>query len=316
MTRPPVRVAVVGVGHLGRHHARVLSELPEATLVGVVDADAARAQAIASSSGCEVFPDVTALIGKVDAVSIASPTEVHASLALPLLAAGIDVLVEKPMTRSLDEADALLAAARASGALLAVGHIEQFNPAVEAARPHVHDPRFIEVHRLGTFPERSLDIDVVFDLMIHDLGVVLDWVKSPVVQVEAVGVPVLTPRVDIANARLRFANGCIANLTASRISREPTRKIRFFQPSTYVSIDYKAQEAEVWGLVPQAEGLPRIGGGKLDVQRDEPLRRELADFVAAVRDRRPPGVPGERGRDALALATQIVAHMELQHDAT
>jgi predicted dehydrogenase len=200
--------------------------------------------------------------------------------------------------------------------LLAVGHIEQFNPAVEAARPHVHDPRFIEVHRLGTFPERSLDIDVVFDLMIHDLGVVLDWVKSPVVQVEAVGVPVLTPRVDIANARLRFANGCIANLTASRISREPTRKIRFFQPSTYVSIDYKAQEVEVWGLVPQAEGLPRIGGGKLDVQRDEPLRRELADFVAAVRDRRPPGVPGERGRDALALATQIVAHMELQHDAT
>jgi predicted dehydrogenase len=316
MTRPPVRVAVVGVGHLGRHHARVLSELPEATLVGVVDADAARAQAIASSSGCEVFPDVTALIGRVDAVSIASPTEVHASLALPLLAAGIDVLVEKPMTRSLDEADALLAAARASGALLAVGHIEQFNPAVEAARPHVHDPRFIEVHRLGTFPERSLDIDVVFDLMIHDLGVVLDWVKSPVVQVEAVGVPVLTPRVDIANARLRFANGCIANLTASRISREPTRKIRFFQPSTYVSIDYKAQEVEVWGLVPQAEGLPRIGGGKLDVQRDEPLRRELADFVAAVRDRRPPGVPGERGRDALALATQIVAHMELQHDAT
>lgn len=316
MTRPPVRVAVVGVGHLGRHHARVLSELPEATLVGVVDADAARAQAIASSSGCEVFPDVTALIGKVDAVSIASPTEVHASLALPLLAAGIDVLVEKPMTRSLDEADALLAAARASGALLAVGHIEQFNPAVEAARPHVHDPRFIEVHRLGTFPERSLDIDVVFDLMIHDLGVVLDWVKSPVVQVEAVGVPVLTPRVDIANARLRFANGCIANLTASRISREPTRKIRFFQPSTYVSIDYKAQEVEVWGLVPQAEGLPRIGGGKLDVLREEPLRRELADFVAAVRDRRPPGVPGERGRDALALATQIVAHMELQHDAT
>ncbi len=316
MSRHPVRVAVVGVGHLGRHHARVLSELPEATLVGVVDADAARARAIASSSGCEVFPDVTALIGKVDAVSIASPTEVHASLALPLLAAGIDVLVEKPMTRSLDEADALLAAARASGALLAVGHIEQFNPAIEAARPHVHDPRFIEVHRLGTFPERSLDIDVVFDLMIHDLGVVLDWVKSPVVQVEAVGVPVLTPRVDIANARLRFANGCIANLTASRISREPTRKIRFFQPSTYVSIDYKAQDVEVWGLVPQAEGLPRIGGGKLDVLRDEPLRREVADFVAAVRDRRPPGVPGERGRDALALATQIVAHMELQHDAT
>jgi predicted dehydrogenase len=308
-------VAVVGVGHLGRHHARVLAAMPEATLVGVVDADPARAAAIAEASGCRVFPDVPALIGHVDAVSIASPTEVHAALARPLLEAGIGVMVEKPMTRSLDEADALLDAARVSGALLAVGHIEHFNPAVEAARPHVHDPRFIEVHRLGTFPERSLDIDVVFDLMIHDLGIVLDWVRSPVVQVEAVGVPVLTPRVDIANARLRFANGCIANLTASRISREPTRKIRFFQPSTYVSIDYKTQEVEVWGVQPQAEGAPRIGGGKLDVVKDEPLRRELADFVAAVRDRRPAGVPGERGREALALATQIVAHMELQHDA-
>jgi predicted dehydrogenase len=308
-------VAVVGVGHLGRHHARVLAAMPEATLVGVVDADPARAAAIAEASGCRVFPDVQALIGHVDAVSIASPTEVHAALALPLLAAGIGVMVEKPMTRSLEEADALLAAAHASGALLAVGHIEHFNPAVEAARPHVHDPRFIEVHRLGTFPERSLDIDVVFDLMIHDLGIVLDWVRSPVVQVEAVGVPVLTPRVDIANARLRFANGCIANLTASRISREPTRKIRFFQPSTYVSIDYKTQEVEVWGVQPQAEGAPRIGGGKLDVVKDEPLRRELADFVVAVRERCPAGVPGERGREALALATQIVAHMELQHDA-
>jgi predicted dehydrogenase len=315
VTNNTVRVAVVGVGHLGRHHARVLAGLPEATLVGVVDADRERAAAIAESSGCPVFPDVASLIGQVDAVSIASPTEVHAALALPLLAAGIGVLVEKPMTRSLTEADALLEASRASGALLAVGHIEHFNPAVEAARPHLHDPRFIEVHRLGTFPERSLDIDVVFDLMIHDLGIVLDLVGSPVVQVEAVGVPVLTPRVDIANARLRFANGCIANLTASRISREPTRKIRFFQPSTYVSIDYKAQETEVWGLQPQSEGPPRIGGGKLDVLREEPLRRELADFVAAVRDRRPAGVPGERGRDALALATQIVAHMELQNDA-
>jgi len=180
---------------------------------------------------------------------------------------------------------------------------------VEAARPHLHEPRFIEVHRLGTFPERSLDIDVGFDLMIHDIGLVLDLVRSEVVGIEAVGVPVLTPRVDIANARLKFANGCIANLTASRISREQVRKIRFFQRSTYLSIDYKAQEAEIWRLVAQEGAMPKIDGGKLDVQRDEPLRRELEDFVNAVREHRPPGVTGEQGRAALVLANEIVSRV-------
>jgi predicted dehydrogenase len=252
---------------------------------------------------------VSELIGQVDAVSVAVPTEAHAAVALPLMAAGIHVLVEKPMTRSLAEADQMLAAAEAHGVVLAVGHIEHFNPAVLAARPHITSPRFIEVHRLGTFPERSLDIDVVFDLMIHDLGLVLELVGSEVVAIEAVGVPVLTPRVDIANARLTFANGCIANLTASRISRDQVRKIRFFQQHTYLSIDYKAQETEVWGLVPQPGAMPRIEGGKLDVQRDEPLRRELADFVAAVRERRPPGVTGAQGRAALVLANDIVSRM-------
>jgi predicted dehydrogenase len=203
----------------------------------------------------------------------------------------------------------LLRAATSAGVVLAVGHIEHFNPAVLAARPHIHAPRFIEVHRLGTFPERSLDIDVVFDLMIHDLGLVLELVGSEVIEIEAVGVPVLTPRVDIANARLKFANGCIANLTASRISREQIRKIRFFQPNTYLSIDYKAQEVEAWRLVPQDGSMPRIEGGKLDVLRDEPLKRELEDFVAAVRDKRAPGVTGERGRAALVLANDIVSRM-------
>ena len=309
MTAPPTRVAVVGVGHLGRHHARVLSELPDATLVGVVDADLSRAAEVANAVGAPVVAHVADLIGQVDAVSVAVPTEAHAEVALPLLGAGIHVLVEKPMTRSIDDADRLLAAANDAGVILAVGHIEHFNPAVQAARPHIHEPGFIEVHRLGTFPERSLDIDVVFDLMIHDLGLVLELVGSEVVGIEAVGVPVLTPRVDIANARLKFANGCIANLTASRISRDQVRKIRFFQRNTYLSIDYKAQEVEAWRLVAQPAGLPRIDGGKLDVQRDEPLKRELADFIGAVRERRAPGVTGAQGRAALVLANEIVSRM-------
>lgn len=305
----PLRVAVVGVGHLGQHHARVMAGLPGVSLVGVVDTDQTRAAEVAARAGTESIADVASLVGRVDAVSIAVPTEAHAAVALPLIAAGVHVLVEKPLTRSLEEADRLMAAADAAGVVLAVGHIEHFNPAVQAARPHIHQPRFIEVHRLGTFPERSLDIDVVFDLMIHDLGLVLELVASDVVGIEAVGVPVLTPRIDIANARLKFANGCIANLTASRISRDQVRKIRFFQQSTYLSIDYKGQEVEAWRLVPQSGGAPRIEGGKLDVQRDEPLRRELEDFVGAVRERRHPGVTGAQGRAALVLANDIVSRM-------
>jgi predicted dehydrogenase len=194
----------------------------------------------------------------------------------------------------------------------AVGHTERFNPAVETARPLLGDPRFIEVHRLGTFPERSLDIDVIFDLMIHDLDLLLTVVKSEVASVEAVGVNVLTPKADIANARLRFASGCIANVTASRISRERVRKARFFQKDAYVSIDYAAQELEVYRLVqhPSADARPIIHGGKVDVAREEPLRRELEDFVDAVRTGRPPGVTGRDGRDALALATRVAEKME------
>jgi predicted dehydrogenase len=190
-----------------------------------------------------------------------------------------------------------------------VGHTERFNPAVVAASPLLTDPRFIEVHRLGTFPERSLDIDVVFDLMIHDLDVVLSIVKSDVESLEAVGVPVITPRVDIANARVRFANGCIANLTASRISRDRVRKIRFFQPAAYLSIDYAAQKVEVWRLDRTAGPVPSIQGGELEVVQEEPLHRELADFVDAVRHKRAPAVSGNEGRRALALAQQIADKM-------
>ena len=303
-----LRMAVVGVGHLGKHHARLLATMPGVTLVGVADTNEARAAEIAASAGTTAFADWRSL-PDVDAVTVATPTESHLAVAEGLLARGAHVLVEKPLARSIDEADRLIAAAAARGVQLAVGHTERFNPAVAAARAHLHAPRFIEAHRLGTFPERSLDIDVVFDLMIHDLDLLLSIVGEPVVSVEAVGVPVLTPRIDIANVRLRFAGGCIANLTASRISRDRVRKIRFFQPQSYLSIDYAAQEVEHYALGPGPAGTPAITGGKLEVVRDEPLRRELEDFVEAVRAGRPPQVTGEQGRAALALAAEIVERM-------
>jgi len=304
-----VRVAVVGVGHLGRHHARILSTLPGATLVAVVDTNRRRADEIAAVNNTRACADVAGLAGRIDAVTVAVPTEAHRQIAVPFLDAGIPVLVEKPMARTLAEADAMIRAARATGTILAVGHTERFNPAVAAARPLLTDPRFIEVHRLGTFPERSLDIDVVFDLMIHDLDLVLSLVRSDVDSIEAVGVPVLTDRVDIANARLRFANGCIANLTASRISRERVRKIRFFQPATYLSIDYASQKVEHWRLTKDGSPTPAIHGRELEVVNEEPLKREIADFVDAVVNRRQPAVTGEDGRRALALAQQITDRM-------
>lgn len=304
-------MAVVGVGHLGRHHARILSTLAGVELVGVIDTNAARASTVAADHGTRACAHVGELDGRLDAAVIAVPTARHLDVALPLVERGVHLLIEKPMARDLAEADRLLAAAHAREIVLAVGHTERFNPAVEAARPLVSAPRFIEVHRLGTFPERSLDIDVVFDLMIHDLDVVLDLVGTDVESIEAVGVPVLTPRVDIANARLRFAGGCIANLTASRISRDRVRKLRVFQPDAYVSIDYAAQEVETWRLVRHEGRPPAIEGGKLDVAREEPLARELEDFVQAIRTRQAPRVTGEQGRAALALAAQIADQMQM-----
>jgi predicted dehydrogenase len=305
MSNGALRVAVIGVGHLGRHHARILATLDGVTLAAVVDTSEARAREIAEPLGAPALTDVAAL-GDVDAVVVAVPTEAHAAVAIPFLRRGVAALVEKPLARSLAEADAIIAAAAEGGAVLAVGHTERFNPAVAAALPHITRPGFVEVHRLGTFPERSLDIDVVFDLMIHDLDVLLATVKGEVVGIEAVGVPVLTPRVDIANARLRFDNGCIANLTASRISRDRVRKVRFFQPQSYVSIDYASQELELWRLRTDG-GAAAIEGGKVDVPREEPLKLELLDFTDAVRTRRAPRVPGHDGRRALELAQRITA---------
>jgi len=305
VTAPPLRVAVVGVGHLGRHHARLLSSIDGATLVAVVDLVPERAAAAAEASGAEALEDARALVGRVDAVSIAVPTVDHLAVARPFLEQGVSVLVEKPMATSLAEADELVRLAEDSGAVLGVGHTERFNPAVQAALPLLERPRFIEVHRLSGFPERSLDIDVIFDVMIHDLDILLAVDPTDVRSVEAVGVPVLTSKIDIANVRLKFASGCVANVTASRISRDKIRKIRFFQPDMYVSIDYGDQELEVWRLRSRAGARPEIEGGRIPVERDEPLRRELVDFVEAVRNRRAPTVPGIAGRRALELATRV-----------
>ena len=304
-----LRLAVIGVGHLGRHHARILSTMEGVTLSAVVDTLPERAAEIASVSNTRALTDYRDLIGEVDAVVVAVPTELHAEVAVPFLDKGTPVLVEKPMSRSLADADRMLAAARASGAMIAVGHTERHNPAVAVALRLVSAPRFIEVHRLSAFPDRSLDIDVVFDLMIHDLDVILAIVKSEVTSIEAVGVPVLTPKYDIANVRLRFASGCIANITASRISKDRVRKIRFFQPDAYLSVDYASQEVEGWRLV-RKEPRPDIQGGAIPVERDEPLRRELADFVKAVRDSSAPLVDGEAGKRALVLAAEIADKME------
>jgi predicted dehydrogenase len=303
-----LRVGVIGVGYLGQHHARLLASMDGVELVGIVDTKPGRAEHVAAQFGTTAWAAPSDLLGRIDAVTVAVPTISHLDVALPFLERGISTLVEKPVAPTVADAERLISTAAATGAILAAGHTERFNPAVVAALPLVSDPRFVEVHRLGTFPERSLDIDVIFDLMIHDLDLLLAAVDSEVVSIEAVGVNVLTPRTDIANARLRFASGCIANVTASRISRERVRKVRFFQHDSYVSIDYAAQEVEVYRLAPRGT-LPPILGGKIDVVNDEPLRRELVDFVDAVRHKREPGVTGRAGRDALELATRIAEKM-------
>ena len=300
-----VRVGVVGVGALGQHHARVYADLPGATLAGLYDVDPARAAEVAARHGVPSFADVRELIARTDAISVAVPTVDHHRVARELLEAGKDVLVEKPMTARLEEAEELIRLAAEKGAILQVGHIERFNPAVEPLRKAALHPRFIEVHRLSPFSPRSLDVDVVLDLMIHDLDIVLCLDGSSAVQVDAVGVPVLTSKVDIANVRLRFASGLIANLTASRVSAEKVRKFRVFSPKTYISVDFAARSAQVYRLI-QGEGGPEITSERTAAPDEEPLKRQLASFVAAVRDRSAPVVGGADGLRALALAHTVL----------
>ena len=303
-----VRVGVVGVGALGQHHARVYADLPGATLAGIYDMSPSRAAEVAARHGVPAFAQLRELSDAADAISVAVPTVQHHRVARTLLEAGKDVLVEKPMTATLGEAEDLIGLASEKGAVLQVGHIERFNPAVDALRKAALQPRFIEVHRLSPFSPRSLDVDVVLDLMIHDLDIVLCLDGSGAVQVDAVGVPVLTSKVDIANARLRFASGLIANLTASRVSAEKVRKFRVFSPKTYISLDFAARSAQVYRLI-QGQAGPEITSERFAAPDEEPLRRQLTAFVAAVQNRSVPAVTGADGLRALSLAHTILARM-------
>ena len=291
---------MVGVGHVGSLHAKVYATLSQAKLVAVCDINPQRAQAVARKYGCQAATEVRHLLGRVDAASVAVPTNQHYAVAKALLSAGIPVLIEKPITTTLSQADALLALARRHRLTLQVGHIERFNAAIQKAQAYLTHPRFIEAHRLSPYPHRSTDVSVVLDVMIHDLDLVLALVRTPPSRIDALGVPVLSGSEDIANVRLVFPTGCVANLTASRVSDETMRRIRIFQEDCYLSIDYQHQTVE----------LARNVGGAIrrqafPVRRRPPLNDELAAFLSAVRMNRRPVVTGEEAREALALALKI-----------
>jgi predicted dehydrogenase len=311
MSGPRLRVAVVGVGDFGRHHARVYSQLEDAELIGVLDTDPERASRIAEEFSTAVLPDVESLRGRVDAASVAVPTIHHAQVGCRLLELGIDVLVEKPMASSLAEADRLIEAARRHNRVLQVGHLERFNPGVVAVASVVRQPLYFEVHRLGVFSPRSLDVDVVYDVMIHDLDILLALAASPVVEVRSLGIPVVTDKVDIAHARLEFASGAVASVTASRVSVERVRKLRFFQEHEYISLDYGRQDA-LRIRVRQPGPNPQFDFEQLPTRPQEPLEGELRVFLEAVRRRTVPVVDGAAGRKALELADRVMAGI-LEH---
>ncbi|MDQ3256965.1 MAG: Gfo/Idh/MocA family oxidoreductase [Acidobacteriota bacterium] len=318
-----LRTAVIGVGHLGREHARIHAALAGEVharaprFLVVCDRDETHARTVAAQHSVEHTTDWRTLIGRVDAVSLAVPTEAHAEIACALLDAGVHVLVEKPISRTLAEADQMIAAARRGGAVLQVGQIERFNPALVALRPHVRDPLYFEIHRVGQFTARSLDIDVVLDLMIHDLDIVQWLVGSnvEVTEVHAVGIPVLTDRVDAANARIEFATGAVANITASRVGTEKIRKMRFFQPHDYVVVDYVTRYAAISSLAGSGIGAgawPGVNVRRFEINDTEPLRAEIEAFLSAAENGGPSPVTGEDGRRALALALRTLERIH-QH---
>ncbi|PSH04362.1 MAG: gfo/Idh/MocA family oxidoreductase [Acidobacteria bacterium] len=309
---------MVGVGSFGRNHARVYKELASegAVLAAIVDTDISRARAVAAEFGGQAFgsvSDMLACFPAVKAVSVAVPTVTHLPTARELMERGVDVLIEKPLAVSVAEADTLISLARQHGRVAQVGHLERFNPAVRATWALLTRPMFFEVHRLSVFSPRSLDVDVVLDLMVHDLDIVLKMANSPVRELRAVGLPVLTGKVDIASVRVEFESGCVANFTASRISTERVRKLRFFQPAQYVSLDYSRRDVFSLSVRPTEGGMPEIAPYKPEVSTEEPLRAELSSFLKAVRQRKTPEVTLEDGRAALALAIEIQQQMAEHH---
>ena len=300
-----LRVGVVGVGYLGQHHARIYHELPECTLVGVMDVDSKRAETIGNQYGCPCFETIEALGAACDAVSVAVPTDRHCAVALPLLDQGCHLLIEKPLCTSLEEGERILAAAKANGCQVQVGHVEHFNPVMNFLEKAVAQPRFITADRLAPFNPRGTDVGVVLDLMIHDIGIILQLVKAPIEHIEAVGVNVLTATEDIANARLRFADGCIANLNSSRISTKKLREIRVFQPDAYLSLDFMNQTGHLMrkaGIAFEREAIP--------IDKGEPLKREIAAFLESIARRSQPKVDGALGKSALEVAIRITEQIK------
>jgi len=295
-----LRVGVVGVGHIGSNHARLYAEIPFAQFTAVYDLDLGRGNAIGKKFGAVTAKSLDEFIKMVDAASVATPTNTHYEVGRSLLENGKHLLIEKPITDNTAQATELVELAARKGLILQVGHVERFNPVLSALEEHLTHPRFIEAHRLSPYPERSTDIGVVLDLMIHDLEIILHFVRSPVKSIDAVGVPVLSRGEDIANARLRFENGCVANVTSSRISPEQMRKIRVFQEDAYLSLDYQNQSGEIYR---RAGG--RITRDRVEIEREEPLKRQLTSFIECASSGREPRVSGFQATVALELAVEI-----------
>jgi len=312
-----LRAAVIGVGYLGRFHAQKYAALEGIELVGVVDASLERAEEVAAEVGAAAFTDFRPLLGTVDLVSIVVPTQYHYAVARECLEAGCHILLEKPVTQTVEEADELIELAGRQGLVFQVGHLERFNPAILALEGALKNPHFIESHRLAPFKPRGTDVNVVLDLMIHDIDIILSMVNSGIKLVNSVGVPVLSDEVDIANARLQFENGCVANVTASRVSREAVRKIRIFQSDAYISIDYQSRKISIFrkdgdGL--PVPGLPHVSMEEKSFAQSDALMAEVQAFVEAVKNGTPPVVSGEDGKRALELALQI--NKKLWHEVT
>ena len=306
-----MKVGVIGTGHLGQHHVRVYHELAECELVGIADINEQIVSDMGKKYDVPAYTDYHELLDKVDAVSVATPTSTHGAITLDAIAKGCHVLVEKPISDNLESADEMIKAAKDAGVILQVGHIERFNPGVLAMAKYVNQPRFLESNRLGPLAERITDVGVVVDLMIHDIDLILALIDSPLVRVEAIGVPILTEREDIANARIRFENGCIADLTVSRVSLKTERKLRLFQPDTYLSLNYLTRKLQVYKKeLDKNTNKPKVSVETVEAPNEDALTMELSSFCEVIKSKGIPVVSGETGRNALQLALEITKQIE------